>query len=124
VSFDYGTAVGSGSYVSGNQGVAVGCSASVSGDNGIAIGFNAMAGAGEIVFSSSFAGGANKFEVVGNTPGNPDLFNFDVASLVAGANTTCLSLLIKKHDGTSIALLPVTLSAPIGGISALQVANV
>jgi trimeric autotransporter adhesin len=120
--FDYGTALGCNSYVLGEQGLAVGCSATVMGDNGIAIGFSAMAGAGEIVFSSVLAGGANKFEVVGSTAGNPDLFSFDSGALGVD-NITSLTLLVRRTGVGSIAALPVLLGPSDGTYSVLRVAN-
>ena len=78
-----------------------------------------------MVFSSSTAGGANKVEVVGSTLGNPDLFKFDVASLF-GADTTSLTLLIKKSDGITLASVPVTIGANDSGgagYAVLRVAN-
>ena len=123
--FDYGTAVGSRSSIMGEYGVALGYESGVTGDQGIAIGYSASAGAGEVVFSSSTAGGANKFEVVGSTLGNPDLFKFDVASLF-GADTTSLTLLIKKSDGITLASVPVTIGANDSGgagYAVLRVAN-
>jgi hypothetical protein len=118
-------ALGDGAQVTGADGVALGSSSSVTGSNGIAIGQAATAGAGQIVFSSGFSGGAQLFKVVGSTPGNPDLFNFAVANLM-GADTTALTLLIKKSDGSTIVSVPVTIglnnSAGIG-YAVLRVAN-
>ena len=51
-----------------------------------------------------------------------DLFGFD-RSLLNGADTTVMTLLIEKHSGGVVAAVPVTLSAPVGGVSFLQVAN-
>ena len=118
-------ALGDGAQVTGADGVALGTSSSVTGANGIAIGQAATAGTGQIVFSSGFSGGADLFEVVGSTPGNPDLFHFAVANLI-GADTTSLTLLIKKRDGITIASVPVTIGLNDSGglgFAVLRVAN-
>ena len=74
----------------------------------------------------------NTFDIstpfVGNDSGNwsnvtsADLFGFD-AALLTGADTTVMTLLIEKHSLGVIEAVPVTLSAPAGGFSYLQVAN-
>jgi len=51
-----------------------------------------------------------------------DLVSFDKSKLT-GANTTVMTLVIKKSDGSTVLNVPVTLSAPVGGFSVLQVAN-
>jgi hypothetical protein len=109
---DYGTALGSLSSVMGQYGVAVGYDSSVTGDNGIAIGYLASAGAGEVVFSSSAAGGANKFEVVGSTAGNPDLVKFDVSSMFSGLDTSMF--LLYKDTGGFVVFNQVKVQAATG----------
>ena len=74
---------------------------------------------------------ANKFDIstvfAGNDSGSwandgyGDLFSFDEAQLT-GVNTTVMTLVIKQSGG-AVVNVPVTLSAPVGGISILQVAN-
>ena len=75
---------------------------------------------------------ANKFDIstafVGDDSGGwanteyDDLFSFDEARLT-GPNTTVMTLVIKRSDGATVLNVPVTLSAPVGGVSILQVAN-
>jgi hypothetical protein len=103
--------------------IAIGYGAIVSGNEGMAFGKLAAAGAGEIVFSSSTAGGANLFEVVSSVAGQ-DLFSFDAGN-VGSANTTAFTLLVTKNNGTSTVALPVSLSTPdlITHMSNLQVLN-
>ena len=113
--FDYGTALGCNSFVSGDYGLAIGVSASVSGDNGIAIGANASAGAGEIVFSSVLAGGANKFEVVGSTAGNPDLFKLDVSAMALALDSSMF--LLYKDSGGNVVCNQVKVSPVTGYLS-------
>ena len=122
--YDSCVAIGNQASVQADRGLALGYHAGVSGHDGMAFGNQASAGSGEIVFSSSAGGGASRFEVVGSTAGNPDLFSFDV-SQVGAANTTAFTLLVTKHDGLTTVALPVSLSAPdpITNMSALQVLN-
>lgn len=75
---------------------------------------------------------ANKFDIstafVGDDTGNwsnveyADLFSFDKSQLT-GPNTTVMTLVIKQSNGTTVLNVPVTLSAPVLGVSNLQVAN-
>jgi len=53
--------------------------------------------------------------------GHGDLFSFDEAQLT-GVNTTVMTLAIKQSGG-AVVNVPVTLSAPVGGVSTLQVSN-
>ena len=102
--------------------VAVGSGTMVTGSYGMAFGFNATAAANEVVFGSPSAGAVSRFEVVSSSPSNPDLISLDVSKLT-GKNTTVMTLLIEQDDGITVAAVPVTLSAPSGGYSNLQVAN-
>ena len=75
---------------------------------------------------------ANKFDIstvfVADDTGNwsnveyADLFSFDKSQLT-GPNTTVMTLVIKQSNGTTVLNVPVTLSAPVLGVSNLQVAN-
>ena len=118
---DANMAIGPDSSVVGSNSIAFGVGAVVNGDDGLAFGRLALAGAKEIVFSSAAAGGAKKFEVVSDDASNSDLFKF--LSTITSIDETGFYLLRKSHTAGNIELKQVTLTAPVGGFSFLQVAN-
>lgn len=130
---DYCIAIGAQAKVVNSRGLAIGFASHAdydalalgvyanAGSEGMSFGTYAVAGAAEAVFSSSTAGGLNKFKAVSAYTGNPDLFNFEMTS-IDSPNTTVFSLLIQNKNG-SVSLKPVTLTAPIAGVSYLQVTN-
>jgi hypothetical protein len=114
-----GIAIGSGASVVGDNGIAIGVGAYNSAAEGMAMGHGSAAGANEVVFENSISH-VKIFRAVSSN-GGKDLFRFKEADLGAH-NVTNFSLLIEDNSGT-ISIKQVTLSAPVGGVSTLQVSN-
>lgn len=100
--------------------VAIGPSTTVTGAGGLAVMSGASAGANQAVFGSTTSP-FSLYKTVSNLAGNPDLFKF--ISALGSNGDTGMFLLCKATTSGAVTLQQVTMSAPVGGYSNLQVSN-